>query len=288
MSIDSHPFFIGLCPSMRQVETRVALAGQSDASVLILGETGTGKDTVARAIHRHSAHKNMPLAVIDCTALPQEYSSFNSLGQSVQGAILLDEVGDLNAQMQAMLVRALKEAEGTEANTQVIATSAHDLLSMVREGKFREDLFYRLNVIPILLPTLWERGSDIVALAELFLEQANSKKILDKDAQSKLLAYEWPGNVRELQNLMYHLSVVVRTDKIGIGDLNLIRANESESEIKSDLNYYNAVSELEKSLFTKALEQANGSRTEAARLLGINRQLLYTKLKAHGLLKKDE
>jgi len=275
---------------MRQVETRVALAAQSSATVLILGETGTGKDTVARAIHRQSAHKRMPLAVIDCTALPEEYSSFKSLGQSVQGTILLDEVGDLNTQMQAMLVRALKEAEGTEANTRVIATSSHDLHSLTREGRYREDLFYRLNVIPILLPNLSERGSDIVSLADLFLNQANSSKsqtkTLSKDAQSKLISYDWPGNVRELQNLMYHLSIVVRKNSIEKEDLNLIRT--SENSVNSDLNYYNAISELEKNLFQKALEQANGSRTEAARLLGINRQLLYTKLKAHGLVKKDE
>ncbi|MDX2107342.1 MAG: sigma 54-interacting transcriptional regulator [Candidatus Melainabacteria bacterium] len=284
MSIDTHPFFVGLCPSMRQVETRVALAAQTNATVLILGETGTGKDTVARSIHRQSVHKKMPLAVIDCTALPEEYSSFNSLGQTVQGTILLDEVGDLNSQMQAMLTRALKETENSKTNTRVIATSAFDLQSMMREGKFREDLFYRLNVIPILLPTLSERGSDIVSLAELFLNQANKDNLkeLSNEAKAKLLAYDWPGNVRELQNLMYHLSVVVRKNKLDIEDLNLIRTNDNSDN--SDLNYYNAISELEKNLFKKALDQANGSRTEAARLLGINRQLLYTKLKAHGLV----
>lgn len=273
---------------MRQVETRVALAAQSNVAVLILGETGTGKDTVARAIHKKSLHKKMPLAVIDCTALPEEYSSFKSLGQSVQGTILLDEVGDLNLQMQAMLVRALKEAESSKSNTRVITTSGYDLQSMVQEGKFREDLFFRLNVIPILLPTLSERGSDIILLAELFLQQANPKgtKELSEEAKTKLLAYDWPGNVRELQNLMYHLSVVVQKNKIELKDLNLIGKDDKSNY--SDLNYYNAISELEKKLFSKAIEQANGSRTEAARLLGINRQLLYTKLKAHGLVKKDE
>lgn len=288
MSIETHPFFVGLCPTMRQVETRVALAAQSNATVLILGEIGTGKDTVARAIHRQSVHKSIPLAVIDCTALPEEYSSFNSLGQTVQGTILLDEVGDLNSQMQAVLTRALKEAENNKTDTRVIAISGSDLQAMVREGKFREDLFYRLNVIPISLPTLSERGSDIISLAEMFLKQANpdNSKDLSNEAKSKLLAYDWPGNVRELQNLMYHLSVVVRKNKIDIEDLNLIRTNDNSDN--SNLNYYNAISELEKSLFNKALDQANGSRTEAARLLGINRQLLYTKLKAHGLVKKDE
>jgi len=283
-------FLVGLSPVMRRVEKLIGMAASCDATVLVQGETGTGKDTVARTIHRHSQHKQEPLTVVDCTAVPEDYESFQSLAPGVQGTVILDEIGDLNAQMQAMLVRALKEAlPGSVTLPRIIATTQYDLIAMVKEKRFREDLYYRLNVLPVLLPPLRDRGSDILSLAETFLQQARPEaaKRLSSSAAKLLLDHGWPGNVRELQNLMYHLTVAVRSAVIEEADLSMIASNQpvaDEEKERLGMDYYNAMSSLEKRLLMRALQESNGSRAEAARLLGINRQLLYSKLKAHGLM----
>jgi DNA-binding NtrC family response regulator len=306
----SGEFLIGLSPVMRHVEKLIGMAAACDATVLVHGETGTGKDAVARTIHRHSKHKDQPLTVVDCTAVPEDYEAFGSLTPGAQGTVILDEIGDLNAQMQAMLVRALKEAPtealpDSEAKLRIIATTQYDLINMVKEKRLREDLYYRLNVLPVSLPPLRERGSDILALAETFLQQArpDSTKRLSSSAAKILLDYMWPGNVRELQNLMYHLNVIVRSNVIEEADLIMITTAKRDSSISGseidgvhgtdgisdidEMNYYKAVSILEKRLLTRALKQAHGSRAEAARALGVNRQLLYAKLKTHGLMDMD-
>lgn len=286
---DSESFLVGLSTVMRRVEKQIGIAAACNATVLIQGETGTGKDTVARAIHRHSQHRDKPLTIIDCTAVPEDYESFESLSPGAEGTVILDEIGDLNAQTQAMLVRALKESlKGTGA-PRIIATTQYDLLTMVKEKRFREDLFYRLSVLPISLPPLRERGSDILSLAEAFLLQARpaAAKRISSSAAKVLLDYKWPGNVRELENLMYHLTFSVRPEIIDASDLSMIVPAQADSEADESLlsmDYYSAMSALEKRLLERALHQANGSRAEAARLLGINRQLLYSKLKAHGLM----
>jgi DNA-binding NtrC family response regulator len=285
-------FFIGLGPAMRHIEKLMGIAAGCNATVLVQGETGTGKDTVARAIHKHGNHKLETLTVIDCTAVPEDYESFKSLSPGAQGTVVLDEIGDLNAQMQAKLVRALKELQpAATAQPQIIATTQYDLISMVKEKHFREDLYYRLNVLAIPVPPLRERGSDILALAEMFLQQArpDGQKRLSSSASKQLLDYGWPGNVRELQNLMYHLTVAIRSMVIEKADLSMITAKAIDSDNETGLDsmdYYGAMSFVEKKLLIRALEAANGSRAEAARLLGINRQLLYAKLKSHGLMSK--
>lgn len=276
---------VGKCPAMRQVEKLIGLAAGCNATVLVQGETGTGKDTVARLIYAHGQDKKT-LTVVDCTAVPEDYGAFESLLTGAGGTVILDEIGDLNSQMQAMLVRALKEnANDAQAAPRIIATTQYDLISMVKEKLFREDLFYRLNVLSIVLPPLRERGSDILALAEAFLAQArpDAPKRLSSASAKVLLDHRWPGNVRELENLMYHLTYAVRSSIVETADLSALAAN-SEGENVDILDYYAAMSALEKRLLERALKEANGSRSEAARLLGINRQLLYNKLKAHGLM----
>lgn len=147
-------FLIGLSPPMRKLEKLIGIAAGCDATVLIQGETGSGKDTIARAIHKHSRHKGEPLTVIDCTAVPEDYDYFESLSPGAQGSVLLDEVGDLNGNTQAMLVRALKEAAADSKlpSPRIIATTQYDLIRMVREKGFREDLYYRLNALPLSIP----------------------------------------------------------------------------------------------------------------------------------------
>jgi len=282
-------FLVGLSPVMRRVEKLIGIAASCDATVLVYGETGTGKNTVARTIHKHSQYKQEPLTIIDCTAVPEDYESFQSLAPGAQGTVILDEIGDLNTQTQAMLVRALKETPGgSTVQPRMIATTQYDLIAMVKEKRFREDLYYRLNVLPILLPPLRDRGSDILALAETFLQQARptAPKRVSSSASKLLLDYKWPGNVRELENLMYHLTVAVRSPLIEETDLTMIsqkRAVADESDLQT-MDYYSTMASVEKRLLERALGAANGSRAEAARLLGINRQLLYVKLKAHGLM----
>lgn len=278
-------FFVGSNSMMRQIERMIALAATCDQTVLVTGETGTGKDALSRSIYKHSRHKNEPLTVIDCTAVPEDYGSFRSLS-GAGATVILDEIGDLNSQTQAMLVRALKEFSNVEHGcARIIASSQYDLINMVKERKFREDLYYRLNVISIHLPPLRERGADAIALAEIFLQQANSDypKRLSNGAAKLLLDYSWPGNVRELQNVMYHLNIVVTSSTIEANDLALLKNLTNSAEPNTGLDYYSAVAALETRLLTRALKEARGSRAEAARLLGINRQLLYSKMKAHGL-----
>lgn len=284
----SDDFLVGLSPVMRRLEKLIGIAASCDTTALVYGETGTGKNTVARAIHKHSQHKHVPLTVIDCTAVPEDYESFQSLAPGAKGTVILDEIGDLNTQTQAMLVRTLKEVSGeSSGQPRIIATTQYDLIAMVKEKRFREDLYYRLNVLPILLPPLRERGSDILALAETFLQQAcpATPKQLMNSASKLLLDYNWPGNVRELKNLMYHLTVVVRSPFIDVGDLSIISQSKSVPELSEHqtMDYYTTMASVEKRLLERALEAAHGSRAEAARLLGINRQLLYAKLKTHGL-----
>ena len=182
---------IGLGAQMRRVEKLIGIAAAGDATVLVHGETGTGKDTVARTIHKHSRHGGKPLTLIDCTAVPEDYETFQSLAPGAQGTVIVDEIGDLNAQMQAMLVRALKETpEGTGSQARIIATTQYDLIAMVKEKRFREDLYYRLNVLPIPLPPLRERGSDILSLAEAFLQaRPEAPKRLSSGAAKMLLDY---------------------------------------------------------------------------------------------------
>jgi two-component system NtrC family response regulator len=283
-------FFAGVSVVMRRVQKLIGIAAACEATVLVQGETGTGKSTIARVIHKHSAHRS--LTVIDCTAVPEDYQSFHSLAPGASGTVILDEIGDLNSQTQALLVRALKESSGASEQPRIIATTQYDLIAMVKDKRFREDLYYRLNVLPVMLAPLRERGSDILALAEIFLQQArpDTPKRISTAAAKLLLDYPWPGNVRELENLMYHLTFAVRGSVIEQGDLSVIAAGAANAIASEDtaasqsLDYYSTMAVVEKRLLERALHAAGGSRAEAARLLGINRQLLYAKLKTHGLM----
>lgn len=282
--------FVGHCPAMQEVHKLIGLAAGSTTNVLVSGETGSGKSTVAREIFSHTAKPRGTLSVIECTAVPEDYESFVSISQQSAGTVILDEVGDLNLSTQGMLVRALKSLEaGGDSSCRIIATTQHDLITMVQEKRFREDLYYRLNVLPIYVPPLKKRGSDILLLAEYFLQEASfaQAKSLSSGAAKVLLDAPWPGNVRQLRNLMHHLNVTVRSANIEAGDLHMLAGsaignNEVTSGDKS-LDYHQVLGAVEKDLLQRALEKANGSRSEAARILGINRQLLYSKLKSHNL-----
>src|SRR5438552_6273022 len=305
--------FVGSNAAMREVQKLIGVAASSDATVLVLGETGTGKELVARAIHRHSERARRPFIAVNCAAIPAELLESELFGHvrgaftgAVQaragrfreadgGTLCLDAIGDMTPPMPAKMLRALQDRAITpvggsatqRVDVRVIAATHRDLTVFVREEKFREDLFYRLNVLRIELPPLRERGPDILLLAEHFLERTlpESAKKLSAAAEKALLEHGWPGNVRELENLMRSLSLTVRGPVIDRVDLRFEnespRADSVDELLRLDLP--TATARLEKMLLQKALRETGNNRAEAARHLGIRRQLLYAKLKEHGL-----
>jgi DNA-binding NtrC family response regulator len=302
---------IGSSEAMRKVQKTIGVLADSDATVLITGETGTGKELVARAIHDHGHRRSGPFIAVNCAAIPSELMETELFGhvrgaftgavsertgafrQAERGTLLLDEIGDMNVAMQAKILRALQERVVTpiggkpiDLDVRVIAATHHDLMQRVREGGFREDLFYRLHVVPIHLPPLRERIADIVPLAEHFLSRVGAGKRLSADAAARLIRHAWHGNVRELKNAMERAAVLVRGDSISAADLSFLE--ESSAAQSDSLDWPNedlptALARLEEMLVRRALARSAGNRAEAARMLNINRQLLYSKMKRYGL-----
>lgn len=314
---------VGVSAGMREVHKRIGMAAASDVPVLVLGETGTGKEMVARALHRHSVRRVGPFVAINCAAIPAELLESELFGH-VRGAftgatadrpgcfraadggvLLLDEIGDMALPVQAKILRALQEGEVTplgshraqKVDVRVVAATHRDLVAEVRDGRFREDLMYRLNVLSIRLPPLRERLADIIPLAEHFLRAAathagTGAKALSTGAAQRLLQHPWPGNVRELRNLMARSQALVRHAVIDATDLDLGVApgdagpGAAGADLPADwlqAGLPAAVERLERLLVAHALAACAGNRAEAARMLGIHRQLLYRKLAQYGL-----
>ncbi|MGB9595133.1 MAG: sigma-54-dependent transcriptional regulator [Candidatus Poribacteria bacterium] len=309
---------VGASEKMKSVFAMIEKIAKSDSAVMIYGESGTGKEMVARAIHFHSNRKDNPFVKVNCGALAEgvleselfghEKGSFTGairrkLGRfelADKGTIFLDEIGDIPAGTQIKLLRVLQEKEfervgGEETisvDVRVIAATNKNLMNMVEEGKFREDLFYRLQVIPIELPPLRERKEDIPMLIEHFLEkksrQLNKKPPrINEMALKKLTNYYWPGNVRELENLMERAVVLCEGEEIGLIDLPVLIGDINKSSLnlpREDLSLDEALEELERQLIGRALEKAKGVKTEAARILGLKTSALYYKLEKYGML----
>jgi DNA-binding NtrC family response regulator len=309
---------IGFSTGMREVQKRIGVAASGNITVLIQGETGTGKELVAWAIHRHSDRAKRPFVAVNCAAIPRELLESELFGhvkgaftgaisprpgrfrEANGGTLFLDEIGDMNLEMQAKILRVLQDKvvspvggqSSQEVDVRIVAATHQDLPKKIEEARFRQDLFFRLNVLSIRLPPLRERGSDILLLAEHFLGSAGQpSKSLSAAAAKRLLEHPWPGNVRELENVMRSASLAVRGNIIDAADLQLIGPSLGQ-EFRIDdllqLDYHAAISRLEKLLLDRALNRANGNRAEAARILNIHRQLLYAKLKEHGLSKPDD
>uniref|UniRef100_UPI0040393F56 sigma-54-dependent transcriptional regulator n=1 Tax=Variovorax sp. BK018 TaxID=3450241 RepID=UPI0040393F56 len=311
--------FIGASQAMREVQKRIGLASANAMPVLVLGETGTGKEMVARALHRHSDRADKPFVAINCAAIPKELLESELFGH-VRGAftgatgeragcfraadggvLLLDEIGDMALAVQAKILRVLQEGEVTplgshktvKVDVRVVAATHRDLALAVREGSFREDLMYRLDVLSIRLPPLRERLADVIPLAEHFLRRAaapDAPKALSAEAAQSLLRQPWPGNVRELRNVMERCQALVRHRVIGSADLDLVlgqaRPTQGAQTLPADWlegDLPGTVERLERLLIENALAQAQGNRAEAARRLGIHRQLLYRKLTQYGI-----
>ncbi|MDR6522613.1 sigma-54-dependent transcriptional regulator [Variovorax atrisoli] len=316
---DADDDFIGASQAMREVQKRIGLASANAMPVLVLGETGTGKEMVARALHRHSDRADKPFVAINCAAIPKELLESELFGH-VRGAftgatgeragcfraadggvLLLDEIGDMALAVQAKILRVLQEGEVTplgshktvKVDVRVVAATHRDLALAVREGSFREDLMYRLDVLSIRLPPLRERLADVIPLAEHFLRRAaapDAPKALSTEAAQSLLRQPWPGNVRELRNVMERCQALVRHRVIGSADLDLVlgqaRPTQGAQTLPADWlegDLPSTVERLERLLIENALAQAQGNRAEAARRLGIHRQLLYRKLTQYGI-----
>jgi DNA-binding NtrC family response regulator len=308
---------IGMSEGMREVQKLIGRAAAGDATVLITGETGTGKELVARTLHDSSARSAGSFIAVNCAAIPRDLLESELFGhvkgaftgaigsrtgafqQANRGTLFLDEIGDMGVDMQAKLLRALEERTVTPVggnraeplDLRFVAATHRDLVNMVRESKFREDLYYRLNVVPIRVPPLRERTGDIQPLAEYFLTRATSTgpKTLSEEAVKRLLDHAWPGNVRELRNVMERVATLVRSPVVEARDLAFLSGEPSNAStpifdmtlLDGDLNV--AVESLERTMIERALDACAGNRAEAARRLGIHRQLLYKKLKQFGL-----
>jgi two-component system NtrC family response regulator len=302
---------IGSSEAMRTVQKKIGMLADSDATVLITGETGTGKELVSRAIHDHGHRSGDPFIAVNCAAIPVELMESELFGhvrgaftgavsdrtgafrQAEHGTLFLDEIGDMDLAMQAKILRALQERVVTPVggkpvpvDVRVIAATHRDLTQRLRDGTFREDLFYRLHVVPIHLPPLRERIADIVPLAEHFLSRAAHGRRLSADAAARLIRHAWPGNVRELKNTMERAAVLVRGEFISRADVAFLeKSGASQEEIVDwpDEDLPTAVARLEEMLIRRALQRSAGNRAEAARMLNIHRQLLYAKIRRFGL-----
>lgn len=311
---------IGSSGVMAKILERVCRAASSDSTAFIFGESGTGKELVARALHRASPRAGGPFIKVNCSALAEslleselfghEKGSFTGAHQrrlgrfelADKGTIFLDEIGEIGLSIQVKLLRVLQEKEfervGGEktlsTDVRVVSATNRDLRAAVEAGDFREDLFYRLHIIPIELPPLRERRADIPELVSHFVEKLGARtrakaKGVGDDAMRALVAYDWPGNVRELENVIEHALVFADEEKIRLHDLPPILGGGTGRGNKIDLHQVEATSltevleDLERELICAAMEKARGVKTETARILGIKASALYYKLEKYGI-----
>jgi two-component system nitrogen regulation response regulator GlnG len=329
---------IGRSPAMQEIYKLIGRVVSNDASLLITGESGTGKELVARAIHFKSPRWRGPFVAVNCSAIPQGLLESELFGhergaftgaterragkfeQAAGGTIFLDEIGDLPLELQPKLLRVLQEREfsrvgGVEtlkAQTRVIAATNQELETAVAERRFREDLYFRLRVIPISIPPLRARREDVGELTDYFVgkavrEMGAPARTIAPDARDKLYAYDWPGNVRELENAVLRAALLAQGSQLRAADLNLGR-NGRSGKVASDAGatlgeliyrrleemvaedgaeprdlHQRIIAELEKPLIEIALARARGNQVHAARMLGLNRNTLRKKLADHAI-----
>jgi two-component system nitrogen regulation response regulator GlnG len=324
---EAAPEILGHAPAMQEVFRAIGRLSQSHATVLITGESGTGKELVANALHRHSPRAAKPFIAINTAAIPKELLESELFGhergaftgaqsmrrgrfeQAEGGTLFLDEIGDMPQELQTRLLRVLSDSnfyrvgghQPIKANVRVIAATHQDLETRVRQGLFREDLFHRLNVIRLRLPSLRERREDVPLLAKEFLQKSAralnvEAKRVSEPALRYLQAQDWPGNVRQLENVCHWLTVMAPSVNIEVNDLpaelraesaaptaqNWVSALEREAESLLNRGEIGIIDELtrrfEKALILRALAHTGGRRIEAAHLLGLGRNTLTRKI----------
>ncbi len=302
---------IGVSPKIQRVYRLIEKVSQHNCPVLILGESGTGKELVARSIHFSGARQKKPFVPVDCSGLVPtlieselfgyvkgaftgaQHSRTGLLESANGGTVFLDEIGDLPVDLQAKLLRALQEREirpvgSTErvhVDVRVIAATHRDLEAAVRGGSFRQDLYFRLNVVQFKLPPLRERKSDIPLLVSYFLEKFSDPqqpvRTIAEDAVRRLMGYDWPGNVRELENAIERAVALGSGPILHVGDLPS-SLQHSADDRTTDTDELVPLEELERRAIYRALRETTGDKLAAARLLGIGKTTLYRKLKQYG------
>ena len=311
---------LGRSKSLVAVLAQAIRAARTSSTVLIQGETGTGKELLAQGIHSLSARREKPFAAINCGAIPKDLLESELFGH-VKGAftgalmdrkgqieaadggtIFLDEIGEMSLELQVKLLRFLQNAEirrlgggrNTKVDVRVLAATHRDLVKMTQEGMFREDLYYRLNVIPLKLPSLRERREDIPELVKFFLERSCSRHKrrnlrLGEGVLDRFLAYRWPGNVRELENVVERLVVLADSPDVGVADLpEFLQPEPSPVEaINLDLPPNGIrLGSIEKEVLLRTLQQFDGNQSKAARYLGLTRKTLVYRVQKYDLLRK--
>ncbi|MDA8124204.1 MAG: sigma-54 dependent transcriptional regulator [Deltaproteobacteria bacterium] len=307
---------IGRSAPMKALLETLAMVAPTDATVLIMGESGTGKEVVANAIHHNSPRAPQPFIKVSCAALPETLLESELFGHEKGaftgavarregrfqmahgGTIFLDEVGEMSQATQTKLLRVLQEREfeplggarTIQVDIRVIAATNRDLEAQVKKGRFREDLYYRLNVVPLTVPPLRERREDIPLLADHFLSLFREKnrktiKALSGKALDLLVRYDWPGNVRELENCIERAVILARDEVVLPADLpsQVFMQPQEPGGTALSLAYGTTLDEMEKALIVKTLGETGGNRTRTAEILGINRRTLQNKLKQYAL-----
>jgi two-component system response regulator AtoC len=305
---------VGHSPAMQHVYKLIGQVATSDATVLVRGESGTGKELVVNAIHHNSARARGPLIKANCAAIPETlleselfghekgaftnamYRRIGRFEEANKGTLFLDEIGEMAPALQSKLLRVLQEriVERLGSNTPIpvdirlVTATSRDLERAVNEGSFREDLYYRLNVVMIPLPPLRDRRQDIPALVQYFLNRSGSRASITAPALAMLCDHHWPGNVRELENVMERTLVLARSGVITEDEIQLrTRPEPADSKWPDraplEKGLKTNVAALERALIERALRQAQGNKTRAAEILGIHRRLLYEKLRDYGL-----
>ena len=310
---------VGNSPAMQEVYKTVGKVAKADATVLITGESGTGKELVAEALHFNSNRRSGPLVKVSCAALPEtlleaelfghEKGSFTGamaqrrgrFEMADKGTIFLDEIGEMSVPTQTKLLRVLQERKierigsnlSIKVDIRIVCATNKDLQKLVEQNKFRDDLYYRLNVINIHMPPLRERKEDIPSLVEHFLAKHRysataQPAAISEEALRRLMEYNWPGNVRELENVVERAVVlsrglIITSRELPFGEHEAGEDDDS-GEMKGDSSFFKkSVAQFEKDLIMKALRDAGGNRSKAAEMLGIYRRLLYAKIKEYAL-----
>ncbi|MDQ6989654.1 MAG: sigma-54 dependent transcriptional regulator [Mariprofundaceae bacterium] len=310
---------IGQSDRIQRIRETAVMLGNSDSTVLITGESGTGKEVLANMLHQSGDRMDKPFISINCGAIPEELLESELFGH-VKGAftgavraragrfevahggtIFLDEIGDMSPKLQVKLLRVLQERcfepvgshQSIHVDVRVVAATHRDLEEEINEGRFRQDLYYRLNVIPLTLPSLSERGDDVILLAEHFLNHFNLLKKsqiygISEAVQEVMLRYRWPGNVRELQNLIERVTTLKRSGEIDISDLPSRMLDATERAVQgytinvdehNTIDFKGIVEEFESHLLTSALERFGWNKNRAAKFLSMNRTTLVEKIK---------
>jgi len=314
---------IGRSAALQKVLGLVEKVAETDSTVLITGESGTGKELIARAIHYNSRRADRMLVTVNCGAIPEELLESELFGHvkgaftnAIQhregrfsladgGTIFLDEIGDMSPNLQVKLLRALQErtfepvgsSKTERVDVRVIAATNQHLTTLIEQKRFREDLYYRLNVLPVEMPPLRERGDDLALLVHHFLDRARIERGsrvtgLSDEAMQHLLAHDWPGNIRELENLIERLLVLNTAGEIGVDDLPAdfrgrrtpARVHDAPRVPPSGLDFNQVVDQLEVDLILQALEHTHWNKNRAAQLLGLNRTTLEGKIRKRGLV----